>query len=372
VTPPADRLLLQRLVVAVGPGGVGKTSASAAMAIAAAAAGRRVALLTIDPARRLADALGLDELDDWMRPVPLRDAYTGSLHAAMLDTKRSFDALITRLADEPKAILDNRVYQAFSRTLARSHAYAAMERLYDLLHDDAYEMVVLDTPPLRSALDILDAPARLRAFLDETIVAAFFGPGLVGRGARGTSAIAGRLLSLVAGRKLVGEMLGFFEAFMPMREGFAARAAATGAALRANDTAFVLVTAPEAAHLSDAAYLRDGLLERALRPALTVFNRAFIPAPRGRPVTPPPGPAARLEALDQLVPPPGPERLAMRRTLDAIAAVRGELATTNERAHRAMASFVREGDPVVQLPRLEREPLAPEALLDLWRQARPL
>jgi len=368
-------VLERRLIVAVGPGGVGKTSASAAMAVAAAARGRRVALLTIDPARRLADALGLHGLDDGMRPVPLDalvDQPSGHLHAAMLDTKRSFDNLITRLADDPAPILDNRVYQAFSRTLARSHAYVAMERLYDLLHDDAYDLVVLDTPPMRSALDILDAPAQLRAFLDETIIAAFFGPGIVGRSARGTSAIAGRLLSLVAGRKLVGEMLAFFEAFMPLREGFAARATTTEQALQSESTAFVLVTAPEAAHLGDAAYLRDGLYTRELKPALVVFNRAFLPDAEGQPVTPAAGPDERMEMLDQLDPTPGPERFALRRTLDAIAAVRNELATTNGRALDAMQAFAREGEPAVQLPHLDREPLSPAALLGLWQQARPL
>lgn len=369
-------MLDRRLIVAVGPGGVGKTSTSAAMAIAAAARGRRVALLTIDPARRLADALGLDQLENGMRPVSLDGVSVGPdqgrVHAAMLDTKRSFDDLITRLADEPRAILDNRVYQAFSRTLARSHAYVAMERLHDLLHDDAYDLVVLDTPPLRSALDILDAPARLRAFLDETIISAFFGPGIVGRSARGTSAIAGRLLSLVAGRKLVEEMLAFFEAIMPLRDGFAARATATGAALRDPSTAFVLVTAPESAHLGDAAYLREGLYARELRPALTVFNRAYLPDTAGDPVTPAPGPDVRLEMLDQLDPNPGPERFAMRRTLDAIAAVRNELATTNARAEQAMLAFAKREEPAIKLPYLDREPLSPVALLELWRRARPL
>ncbi len=367
-------VLDRRLIVAVGPGGVGKTSTSAAMAVAAAARGRRVALLTIDPARRLADALGLDQLEDGMRPVPLDGVVEGEgrLHAAMLDTKRSFDNLIARLADDPAPILENRVYQAFSRTLARSHAYVAMERLYDLIHDDTYDLVVLDTPPLRSALDILDAPARLRAFLDETIIAAFFGPGLVGRSARGTSAIAGRLLSLVAGRKLVAEMLAFFEAFMPLREGFAARASATGHALQSASTAFVLVTAPESAHLGDAAYLREGLYARELKPALVVFNRAFLSDAHGEPVTPALGPSERMEMLDELDPSPGPERFALRRTLDAIAAVRDELATTNARALDAMQSFSREGEAAVQLPYLDEEPLSPAALLDLWNRARPL
>ncbi|MEM1031472.1 MAG: ArsA-related P-loop ATPase [Myxococcota bacterium] len=368
-------ILNARLIVSVGPGGVGKTSTSAAMALAAARRGRRVALLTIDPARRLADALGIDRLDDTMRPVvPLPPVATGLLEAAMLDTKQSFDRLIGRLtARAPGGILDNRVYRAFSRTLARSHAYVAMERLHELMAEPRYDLVVLDTPPLRSALEILDAPARLRAFLDEKVLAAFFGPGLVGRGARGSSAMAGRLLSLVAGRKLVGDLLGFFQAFMPLREGFATRAGDTERTLRAPTTAFVLVTAPEPAHLGDAGYLRAGLDARGLRPALTIFNRAFVPGPTGTPVTAAPGPTARLELAERLAPDGTiAERQAIRRSLDLVAAIRDQVATRNTRSQRALEAFARPGDPAVKLPALDQEPVSPAALLALWDERRPV
>ena len=155
-----SRLASQRLLVCVGPGGVGKTTLAAALGVGAARRGKRVLVLTIDPAKRLASALGLDGLDDEIRPVDLHgDSATGSLHAAMLDTRASYDALITRIAPNEDArarILDNRVYNAFSRTLARSHAYVAMERLHEVMRDDTWDLVILDTPPLRSALDILD------------------------------------------------------------------------------------------------------------------------------------------------------------------------------------------------------------------------
>ena len=167
-----DELLQSSLVVCVGPGGVGKTTMSAALAVRAAHQGKRVAVITIDPARRLADALGLDGLSDELRPVDMSGA--GTLHAAMVDTGASYDALMGRITGgaERDAILKNRVYQAFSKSLARSHAYVASERLYDLTHT-GFDLVVLDTPPTRSALEILDAPARLLQFLDDGVLRFF-------------------------------------------------------------------------------------------------------------------------------------------------------------------------------------------------------
>ena len=134
-----DALLERRLVVCVGPGGVGKTTTAAALALRAARAGKRALVLTIDPAKRLADALGLEGLDDRLQPAP--GVAPGTLHAAMLDTKQSFDALIGRIAEGEarERILDNRVYQAFSKTLARSHAYVAAERLYRGLYEAGYK-----------------------------------------------------------------------------------------------------------------------------------------------------------------------------------------------------------------------------------------
>jgi len=269
-----------RLVVLVGPGGVGKTTLAAALAIDAADAGRRVALLTIDPARRLAGALGLERLDDALAPVP----GVPRLEAAMLDTKASFDALIGRIASsdaDRRRILDNRVYEAFSRTLARPHAYVAMERLFALVTAGEHDLVVLDTPPTRSALDILDAPGRLARFVGGSVAETLVAP-LSERGAsawlrrRGSAAVSS-VLGGVLGAELLADLSSFFEVFFHLRHGFAERASAVQEILRAADTAFVLASAPDEAHLWDAGALAESLAERGvvLRGALS--NRVFYP-----------------------------------------------------------------------------------------------
>lgn len=268
-----------RVLVCVGPGGVGKTTLAAAIAVDAAAAGRRVALVTIDPARRLASALGLaGHLDDALRPVP----GAPGLEAAMLDTRASFDALVARIAasePERRAILENRVYEAFSRTLARPHAYVAMERLHDLVTRGEHDLVVLDTPPTRSALDILDAPGRLARFagsgVADALVAAL-GPRQSGLRAglrRRGQAVVGELLAQLFGRQLAEDLAGFFAVLLHLRTGFATRAAEVQRILRAPGTAFVLAAAPDATHLEDARALAAGLAERGVRIDCVLSNR---------------------------------------------------------------------------------------------------
>ena len=285
-----DALVRQRkLIVCVGPGGVGKTTVSAAIGLAGARAGRRVVVLTIDPARRLADALGLPGLDDEIRPVPTatlpRDAgVTGELHAAMVDTAASYANLIHRLTPDPairQRIFDNRVFQAVSRSMARSHAYVAMERLYHVMEHGDFDLVVLDTPPARNALDILDAPMSLAKFLDSKIVEWF----LPGEGPRGIKdriiasggAVAKRMLGLVTGRKLLDEILSFLEAFASLREGFAMRARRVDEILREATTSFVLVSSASPASADDAAWLRHDLERRHVPIAAVVFNGSYVP-----------------------------------------------------------------------------------------------
>jgi len=300
-----EELCSRRLVVCVGPGGVGKTTFAAALAVEAAARGRRALVLTIDPARRLAGALGLDGLDDSVREVDVSSvvvapsgvagaagaAAPGALHAAMLDTSSSYDSLIARIAPDENArdrILGNRVYRAFSKTLARSHAYVAMERLYDVTLGDDYDLVVLDTPPMRSALEILDAPRSLTRFLDDRVVRFFVGrvPDPIALDETSprslTGAAALRVLGAIASRELVEEMVGFFNLFASMREGFAERARRVDELLRGEDTSFVLVGSVDPAHLDDARAMRDGLIERELVPDLVVLNRSYAPEPTMR------------------------------------------------------------------------------------------
>ena len=276
-----DALLDARLVVCVGPGGVGKTTLAAALALQNARRGRKALVLTIDPAKRLADALGLDGLDDSIRTVPVGD---GLLGAAMLDTKESYDALMRRIVDRHhlESVLDNRVYRAFSKTLARSHAYVAAERLYDVLQGD-WDHVVLDTPPTRSALEILDAPGRLAQFLDDQVLRFF----LSEKRARGTFAAlasmgggaALRLLEKLAGEGIVTELVEFLRLLADQRDGFERRARATREALHDPTTAYALVASTSHTTLHDARFLVGQLRERHIVPRAVVFNRAYVAEP---------------------------------------------------------------------------------------------
>lgn len=295
----AELIRDQRLIVCVGPGGVGKTTVSAALGLAGARAGRKTVVLTIDPARRLADALGLPGLDDEIRAVPVEtlppapqgEPATAPLHAAMVDTAASYASLIRRIAPDEQTfhnILNNRVFQAVSRSMARSHAYVAMERLYDAMHNHDYDLVVLDTPPARNALDILDAPMSLANFLDSRFVEWFL-PGEGPRGIRDRliasgGAVAKRMLSMVTGKKLLDEIVSFLEAFASLREGFAQRATQVDTSLRAGSTSFVLVSSANPASADDAAWLRHDLQRRKVPMGGVVFNQSFVSLDPARPL----------------------------------------------------------------------------------------
>lgn len=285
-------LLSQRqLLVCVGPGGVGKTTVAAAMGVLGASLGKKTLVLTIDPARRLADALGLKMGDDQIHPVDLQAVIPrfarpgGELHAAMFDNAQSMDELMARVSPTPESaerILKNRVYRAMAGTLARSHAYLAMERLYEVIHTGDYDLIILDTPPARNALDILDAPGRLSAFLEEGVVRWFTkarqardAQGLRGRLFNAGGAAATKLFSLVAGEELLNEVIEFFDGFTAVREGFFERAKSVQAILRAPTSAFVLVSSADLTHLDDASALAEGLLDRSLRVDACVYNRAY-------------------------------------------------------------------------------------------------
>lgn len=270
-------LASSRLLVCVGPGGVGKTTLSAALALRVALSGKRVALLTLDPAKRLADALGLSELSDELRPINLVNLQAtpgGALSACMVDTKESADSLFRRIGTEEQVqrVLNNRVYAAFSKTLERTHAYSAMERLYDVLQSPDYDVVVVDTPPARNALTILDAPQRLIRFLDARVLKWFLA---------GSTSFASPLywLSKLIGKGIVDDLSGFLGSMAELREGFHTRATEVTAALSAKDTAFVLVTTPTVTALADTSNLADELTARDSTPHTLFLNRAFIPEP---------------------------------------------------------------------------------------------
>lgn len=361
------------LVVCVGPGGVGKTTVSAALGLAAARAGRKTLVLTIDPARRLAQALGLDGLDDTIRRVPLEqlpgaDAAGGALWAAMVDTGQSYDALIERIAPSPEIkarILANRVYRAVSRSLSRSHAYVAMERLYDAVEHGGYDLVVLDTPPARNALDILDAPGHLASFLDGRVVS-FFVPsaeGPKGLGARlwaKGGQVAVDLLGRVTGKTLLDEIIEFLTVFVSMRDGFIARAHRVEQILRAPDTAFVLVSSASPSSSDDAAWLRDDLLRRHVPVHAVVWNQSFVPvdprAPERLCTSVPPVAEGELEArLRALGLEPTPARLEVAERMRSL---RQRAAVENQRFGRIVEGLAQELPPEchrVRVPRLDEE-----------------
>jgi anion-transporting ArsA/GET3 family ATPase len=357
VTRPAiDEIVSEgRLVVCVGPGGVGKTTLAAALGVRAAMLGRHAFVLTIDPARRLADALGLSGLigDDAHRvSLDAIDA-PGSLTAAMLEASASYDALIGRITAstaERDAILDNRVYRAFSRTLARSHAYVAMERLYHALEGpDAPDLVILDTPPTRSALDILDAPGALSRFADDRVVDALAGTGA----ALSVGAVAaGKLFGLLAGQALGSELSSFLRAFVSLRQGFSERARHTQRVLR-EQARFVLVVAPEPSHVDDASHLALGLRERGIRLHTTLANRAFTEDPLA--------PLAPLRPTSTGDLGPLVEALAQgdaREVLERARAHRAGIAIGDAARAEVLRAFVRESGAArtLSLPRAGDEP----------------
>ena len=267
-----------RLAFCVGVGGVGKTTFAAALGLGEALRGKSVLVLTADPARRLADALGIRGLSDQASDIPLPTT-SGELHAAMLETKASADEIIRRAAhDEARAqrVLDNRIYQAFSNTLARSHAYAAMERVHEAVHDARYDLVVVDTPPAQSSIEILDAPARLVSFLDQRVVRWFLQASDESPELRG-GAIAQGLLRIVAGQSLVSALTEFLTEMAFLREGFSERAKQVQDLMRSPSTSFVLVSSADSIGMEAAKSVAAEVRSRDFALAHVVFNRTFIP-----------------------------------------------------------------------------------------------
>jgi anion-transporting ArsA/GET3 family ATPase len=275
------------IIVCCGSGGVGKTTVSAALALRAAERGRRVVVLTIDPARRLAQAMGIETLDNTPRPVPDVGVKGGSLDAMMLDMKRTFDEVVESQASPEKArqILQNPFYIALSSSFAGTQEYMAMEKLgqihADAQRDGTYDLIVVDTPPSRSALDFLDAPERLSSFLDGRFIKLLLAPA---KGpARMMSAglgIVTNALNRVLGTQVLRDMQTFVAAFDTLFGGFRQRAQKTFELLQADGTAFLVVAAPEPDALREAAYFVERLSEDDMPLAGLVVNRAS-PQPLG-------------------------------------------------------------------------------------------
>jgi len=273
-----------RIVVCCGAGGVGKTTTSAALALAAAEAGRTVVVLTIDPARRLAQSLGLVELDNEPRRVET-PGVGGELHAMMLDMKRTFDDIVVAHSapDRAQQILENPFYQALSSSFAGTQEYMAMEKLGQLRATDRWDLIIVDTPPSRSALDFLDAPNRMGRFLDGTMIRLLTAPARAGgrMGMRVVGAgfsVFSRIISKILGGQLLRDISSFVSALDTMFGGFRERATATYEMLRMPGTSFVVVATPEPDALREASYFVDRLSAEGMPLAGLVLNRTHPPA----------------------------------------------------------------------------------------------
>jgi anion-transporting ArsA/GET3 family ATPase len=269
-----------RIIVCCGSGGVGKTTTSAAIGLRAAERGRQVCVLTVDPARRLAQSMGLTVLDNTPRLVDgVSTAAGGSLHAMMLDMKRTFDEIVEAHADPARAaqILANPFYQSLSSSFAGTQEYMAMEKLGQLRRSDEWDLIVVDTPPSRSALDFLDAPERLGRFLDGRLIRVLTTPVKASRPLgrvlnAGFSVVTGTLTKIL-GAQVLRDAQTFVTAFDTMFGGFRERADATYKLLQAPGTSFLVVAAPEPDALREASYFVERLDEERMPLAGLILNR---------------------------------------------------------------------------------------------------
>ncbi|MCA0293180.1 MAG: ArsA family ATPase [Actinobacteria bacterium] len=280
----------KRIIVCCGSGGVGKTTTAAALGLRAAESGRRVVVLTIDPALRLAQSLGLTALDNTPRPVSGIDTSAGgSMDAMMLDMKRTFDEVVEQHATPEKAqqILSNPFYVAVSSSFAGTQEYMAMEKLGQLRAQSAadarWDLIVVDTPPSRSALDFLDAPKRLGSFLDGRFIRILMAPAKAGgraylKAATATISLAMTVMTRVLGGELLRDVQTFVAALDTMFGGFRERADQTYALLQDDETAFVVVASPDRDALREAAFFVERLATERMPLAGVVVNRVQMVA----------------------------------------------------------------------------------------------
>lgn len=279
-----ERVLDGRTVcICAGSGGVGKTTTAAAVALGMAAKGLRVCVLTIDPAKRLADSLGLEELGNEATRVDpaLLEANgvecRGELWAMMLDAKQTFDQLVARHAEDEEArqrVLNNGIYQQISSALAGSQEYMAMEKLFELHSEGRFDLLVLDTPPSRNALDFLDAPERLTQFIEGRSLQLFIKPtGLAARVAGRGAGVVLAILKKILGFDLLADLSEFFTAFSGMIDGFQDRANRVNALLRDEETTFLIVCGPQAEPIEESVFFHSKLVEAGMNFGAAVVNR---------------------------------------------------------------------------------------------------
>ncbi|MFP5353028.1 MAG: ArsA family ATPase [Actinomycetota bacterium] len=282
-----DLIDRKEVIVCAGAGGVGKTTTAAAIALEAAVAGKRTVVLTIDPAKRLATSLGLKELSSEPSKVNPRKFTSaglepkGELHAMMLDTKSTFDKVVTRYAPTPEQaerIIANRFYRNISGTLSGTQEYMAMEKLYELHAEGGYDLIVIDTPPTRNALDFLDAPKRMTDFFESRVLRWFLLPYM--KSAGGLMRVANvaantflRVVKRIVGAEVLQDTAEFFGNLEGMYEGFKERAREVAALLMSDVTSFVVVTSPALDSVNEAVFFATRLNESGLPFGALVVNR---------------------------------------------------------------------------------------------------
>jgi anion-transporting ArsA/GET3 family ATPase len=356
----ADLVMARRVLVTVGAGGVGKTTTAAALGVAAARRGKRVLCLTIDPARRLAEALGMQTMSSEEQSVapelfaragiPLE----GSLTAMMLDTKRTFDELVTKYSSSPERaakLLDNRLYKYVSTTLAGTQEYMAMEKLVAVKSDPRFDLVILDTPPTANALDFLDAPGRLAEAIDSAamrwFVQAFESTGKLSLNLLARSAaLVLRGLGKITGGEFLAAMAEFITELNDLFGGFKQRAGMVEAALRSPEVSFVLVTSPAPMSIQEVLFFSERLEEAKMPRGAFVVNRFRLPPP-GADAPPSLADATEAVARDGLkLEEDAPERLVHAHA-DAVG-----LASLDALHVKALDGRARGKVPIVRVPEL--------------------
>ena len=335
------------LLVTAGPGGVGKTSTAAALGVAAAKAGRRVVVLTVDPARRLADALGLAEGEGADLPHRVELAGTpegGELWAVMLDAQKTFDRLVREQSPnqrQAEAVLGNAVYKALSGSLAGAQEYMAVERLHQLYTSGEWDLVIVDTPPSRHAIDLLEAPDRLTKFLGHPVYRALTaGQRTFARVTDAASSVFLWAVKRLAGPQLVQDVLQFFRSLAYVEPGLRKHAEEVSALLRAESTSFVVVTSPRAEAVGEANHLIDALEHRGF-PFGGVIANLVHPMPESFDVLS----AEERGALESLEPGPLADHVAWHHELTELA--------VSEREQLATIGTAAASVPMLELPLLD-------------------
>jgi anion-transporting ArsA/GET3 family ATPase len=350
----AELLEGKRICICAGSGGVGKTTTSAAIAAGMAARGLKVAVLTIDPAKRLADSLGLPELGNEERRVDPAlfgeagvETNGGELWAMMLDPKQTFDEVVRSHAPDAETrerILSNRIYQQLSSALAGSQEFMAMEKLFEIHAEDRYDLLVLDTPPSRNALDFLDAPKRLLQFIEGRALQVFMRPAGIGMKVfgRGTSMMFG-VLKRITGVNLLEDLAEFFQAFSGMVEGFRERARRVNELLSAPESTFLVVCGPQGEPIDEAVYFHRKLVEARMPFGGVIVNKVHYEEDLGEP-----GPELERELVEEL----GDPDLAAR-----VAANLADFRALSARDRRNVSRLAAEmrTKAVIQVPYLDED-----------------